>query len=1285
LHDRREQKKRLRPDAPTGVSIPAFADLRQLPIWGRKAEIVPAIRTRPVVVITGETGSGKTTQLPKMCIEAGRGMTGLIGCTQPRRVAAVALAHRLAEELGEPIGRSVGYAVRFEQVKGPGQRIKFMTDGLLLAEAQSDPLLRRYDTLIVDEAHERSLNIDLLLGILRILRKRRPDLHLIITSATIDVHKFSSAFDGAPVIEVSGRTYPVEIRYAPTGAEIVDGEETYVESAVRATAEIAAGSGDGDILIFMPTERDIRETCSLLEGLNKGDWTVLPMFSRLSAGEQRRIFLPSPTSRKIIVATNVAETSLTIPGIRFVVDTGLARIRQYNPRTRTSGLPVRAISRSSADQRAGRCGRVRNGVCVRLYSESDYLRRPPFTPPEILRANLAEVILRMKALNLGDIWHFPFVDQPSPKRIRDGFELLVELGALEPSTRTQRTDSAYDRYDLTPRGRLMSRLPLDPRLSRMILEAREEGCLEAVLVIAAGLSIQDPRERPVDKAVQADSIHRTFLDPISDFSSMLLLWDHCRAHCGSGASRAVLRRYCRDHFLSYRRMLEWQAVHEELRLRIAEADREIASAATQPSIPCPPQTRPEGDPDVYTRIHRAILSGYLSNIAVKKEKNLYTAIRGREVFLFPGSGLFNRGPAWIVAAELVETSRVFARTCARIDPSWVESLAGPLCRTTYAEPYWDPVRGEVRAHARISLFGLVVVPRRTVSFGAIDPEASFQVFLRSALVEGNLRRQPPFLRHNLALMERLARIEEKVRRRDILIDEDGLVRFYRERLPALWNVRTLLNLIRERGSDDFLRMTEDDLCRKVPDEAIGTFFPDELPVAEGRFPLVYRYAPDTPEDGVTLRIPAGCLAELKMSVVDQGCPGLFREKIRALVKGLPKSFRKRLPPPPETALAIIEGMDRDYEHLPSALSEFVRLRFGVTIPAAVWSAVPLPEHLQMRFLVYDEDRGEEAADRDLERLRQLKFAETTASSLEQARKVWERDAVSAWDFPDLPERIPLLRQGKLQGYAYPALEADGDRCRLRLLTDGLEAARVHRLGVSTLLSLQLEKELLKFRKAAAFPPMLKKQAALCGGSVTWERRVYRKVVRDLFEQDIRSREAFSLLCDSLPSRLLPRLNEVMASLEPVLSACAETTRSLIALETANRSNRPARAFIESLREELSRLIPDDILDICPSERMSHIPRYLNALTLRARRGLDHLERALRREAEIAVYVARLREFEGSVTPETPPERRRAIESLFWMIEEYKVSVFAQELKTPFPVSPKRLREKIAEIESDQRF
>lgn len=1263
---------------------PALTDPLQLPIWDRNAEIVRAIRTHSVVVITGETGSGKTTQLPKMCIEAGQGISGLIGCTQPRRVAAVALAHRLADELGEPIGQTVGYAIRFEQVKGPGQRIKFMTDGVLLAEAQSDPMLRRYDTLIVDEAHERSLNIDLILGILRNLLPRRPDLHLIITSATIDVEKFSSAFDRAPVIELSGRTYPVEIRYAPPETSAMDGEETYVESAVRAVADIATDTTDGDILIFMPTERDIRETCGLLEGLNRGDWTVLPMFSRLSASEQRRIFLPAPTSRKIIVATNVAETSLTIPGIRFVVDTGLARIRQYNPRTRTSGLPVRMISRSSADQRAGRCGRVRNGICVRLYSESDYLKRPPFTPPEILRANLAEVILRMKALNLGEIRNFPFIDRPSPKRIRDGFELLLELGALAMSARVERSDPSQERYNLTPRGRLMARLPLDPRLSRMILEAREEGCLDAVLVIAAGLSIQDPRERPVEKATQADSIHRTFLDPISDFSSMLLLWNHCRSHCGTHPSRSALRRYCREHFLSYRRMLEWQAVHEDLRLRISEADPEIASLAERSSI-----HPPGGDSqDDYTRIHKAILSGYLSNIALRKEKNRYTATRGREACLFPGSGLFNLGPTWIVAAELVETSRLFARVCARIDPAWIEPLAGPLCRTTYAEPHWDRLRGEVRAHARVSLFGLIIVPRRTVSFGPIDPEASFQVFLRSALLEGNIRRQPPFLRHNLALKERLALIEEKIRRHDILVDDDAILLFYRERLPILWNVRTLMNLIRERGSDDFLRMTEDDLRRKIPDDAIEALFPDEITVAEGRFPLVYRYAPNTPEDGVTLRIPAGCLSELNMSAVDRGCPGLYRDKIHALLKGLPKSFRKRLPPLPETASAIFEEMDRDYDdHLPYALSEFVRRRFGVTIPAAVWSSVPLPEHLRMRFLVYDEDRGEESSDRDLDRLRHLRFFDSSAPSLERLRNEWERDPVSAWDFPDLPDRIPLIVKGKLKGYAYPVLEACEDRCRLSLLTDvdGAAAARIHRLGVSKLLSLQLGKELLKLRKLAAFPPILKKQAALCGGSVEWERRIYRAVVRDLFEQDIRTREAFSLLLDSLPSRWLPRLNAVMTSLEPVLSACFETTQALIALETTNRSNRPALAFIELLRAELSRLIPDDFLERYSAERIAHLPRYLTALILRGRRGLNHLERALKREAEIAVYTDRLREFEKSVTPETPMERRRLIESLFWMIEEYKVSVFAQELKTPSPVSPKRLREKIEAIEGDHRF
>ncbi|HOD28562.1 MAG TPA: ATP-dependent RNA helicase HrpA [Syntrophales bacterium] len=1253
-----------------------------LPIVASRTEIVRALRTHRVVVIAGETGSGKTTQIPKMCLEAGRGVAGLIGCTQPRRIAAVTVAQRLAEELNEPLGRSVGYKIRFEECRGPGQRIKFMTDGVLLAETQSDRLLRRYDTLIVDEAHERSLNIDFVLGIVKTLLERRRDLHLVITSATIDTEKFSLAFDRAPVIEVTGRTYPVEVLYQPPepGPSEAD-EETHVEAAVAAAVNITARHPDGDVLIFMPTEPDIRETCDLLEGRNMGTWAVLPLYARLPASEQRRVFQPARASRKIIVATNVAETSLTIPNIRFVIDTGLARIGQYNPRTRTTSLPVRSISRSSANQRLGRCGRLRNGVCVRLYSEEDYLKRAPFTAPEILRANLAAVILNMMALNLGGIQQFPFIDKPSPKRIRDGIELLLELGALEPAVRTGREDTAREPYRLTPRGRSMARLPLDPRLSRMIIEAEREGCLDEMLVIAAALSIQDPRERPPDKAAQADQAHRAFADPLSDFASLLTLWTHCRKQVGLTGSQGALKRYCREQFLSYRRMREWKAVRDELATLASEAG--VGAKAPPPpgggATPASKKTRVE---DPYARIHRAILSGHLSNIAVKKEKNVYTAAHGREAFLFPGSGLYNRGPRWIVAAEMVETSRLFARTCAQIDPAWIESLAGPLCRTSCSGPHWDPARGEVVADARVTLFGLVIVPARPVSFGPLFPEEAFQIFLREVLVEGRVRPCPPFLRHNLSLRERVGVLEDKVRRHDILVDDDDLVRFYRTRLPVLWSMRSLMKVVRERGSDAFLRLSEEDLWRRPPDEEIPRLYPDETRVASDRFRLVYRYAPEAPDDGVTLRVPAEALPDLRAAEIERGCPGLWQEKILALLKGLPKEARKRLSPLTESAGIICSEMDREYEHLPSALSGFVTQRFGLDVPAAVWSAIPLPEHLHMRVAVWDDDHGEVVAGRDLARLQREQRREVCASSaLERLRAEWETPPATDWAFPDLPERIPLLERGRIRGYAYPALEAAGDGCRPRLCTDPGEAEGVHHAGVMRLACLCLPGELKSLKKAVALSVPMKARAALCGGPAAWERRILEKVLGDLVDVRVRRREDFQDMLAGLRARLMPHALDITALVSPVLKAASDASRNLSALEKAHRFNRPALAFLAALKGELARLIPDDFLQATPADRIAHLPRYLAALSIRAQRGLDHLDRALAREAPLRAYAKRLSEFTAEITPHTTADKRREIEDLFWMIEEYKVSVFAQELKTPAPVSPKRLQAKIAAIEA----
>lgn len=1250
-------------------ALPRIDYPESLPISSRREDIVQAIRRHRVVVITGETGSGKTTQIPKMCLEAGRGIRGIIGCTQPRRVAAVTVAQRIAEEMGEAVGRSVGYKIRFEDRSGPRPLIKLMTDGILLMEAQANPRLRAYDTLIVDEAHERSLNIDFVLGILKKLTQARRDLKVIITSATIDTEKFSRAFDGAPVIEVSGRTYPVEVRYAPLDPEEEEkGNVTYIDAAVRAVDELKKARKRGDILIFMPTEQDIRETCDFLEGRNYVDCVILPMFARLSWQEQRRVFLPA-VSQKIIVATNVAETSITIPGIRYVIDTGMARISQYNPRTRTTSLPIRRVSRSSADQRKGRCGRVRDGICIRLYDEEDYANRPLFTAPEILRANLAEVILRMLSLNLGDIAAFPFIDPPGPRAIRDGVDLLLELGAVEKSGNADSEDGAGS-IRLTDRGRRMARLPIDPRIARIVFEAEQQGCLEDVLIIASALSIQDPRERPMEQEQQADRMHAPFRDPTSDFITLLRIWNHYRERREALRTQNQMRKFCREHFLSYRRMREWRDVHDQLR-RILEEQGGSGKPAKQ--TPAETEARNAG-------IHKAILSGYLSGIAIRKEKNVYTATKGREVMIFPGSGLYNRGGKWIVAAEIVETSRLFARTVAVIEPAWLEEIGGGLCRSTYSEPHWGKNRGEVVALEQVSLFGLVIVPGRPVSYGRIDPDESARIFIRSALVEGNVRQELPFLAHNRKLMERIAAMEDKVRRRDLLAEEEQIARFYEDRLPGVFDVRTLQRRIRERGGDRFLRMKEEDVLRDRPDEEALARYPDELASGRLRFRFSYRFEPGHPEDGVTLAVPVHLVSKVPDGAADWSVPGLFREKVDALLRGLPKQLRKRLHPLAETAGIIQSELQPGDGPLLSVLSKFIHERFGVDIPAAAWAVDRLPDHLRMRYAIVDAGGKEVASGRDLGKFRESASEADESAAFGRARKVWEKDGVTQWDFGELPEEVALECRGAIRGFAYPGLEAAGERVNIRLFAERWEAAEAHLNGVTALYALRFQPELKHLRRTLALSGDMKVWAGVLGGQKAFESRLFEKACRDLFAVSVRTAEAFHDHAETAVSRILPRGRDLLLEIKPFLKACHETAVTLRSFEASNRFNRPALHFLASLKGEMDILTPPDFLLRYDAERLGHVARYLKALAIRAERGLFHMERDHARAGEIGPYEDFLRESLGGLTARTSGEKRQTIETFRWLVEEYKVSLFAQELKTPYPVSKKRLDEKKREIE-----
>lgn len=1257
-HRRRQE----RPQAPR----PRITYNADLPITAERRAIVDAIRRNQVTVITGETGSGKTTQLPKMCIEAGRGHRGLIGCTQPRRVAAVTVAQRLAEELGEELGQSVAYKIRFDEKSGPRPLIKVMTDGILLVETQTDRLLKRYDTIIVDEAHERSLNIDFVLGILRSILPKRPDLKVIITSATLDTEKFSKAFHDAPIIEVSGRLYPVDLLWRPVEPELEErGSDGMIEAAVDAVAAIRKQSGDGDTLIFMPTEQDIWETCGILEGRYGKDSLILPLFARLPWHDQRRVFQTSGQP-KIIVATNVAETSLTIPNIRYVIDTGLARIAQYNPRSRTAGLPVQPISQSSADQRKGRCGRVRHGVCIRLYNEEDYKTRPVYTQPEILRSSLAGVILQMLYLRLADISVFPFIDLPAKRHIADALDILLELGAVE-KTEKDKDKSPTRPYRLTDRGRLMARLPIDPRIARMIIEGQKRGCLDEVAIIASGLTIADPRERPAEKKAQADQMHAPFKDPSSDFLTLLRIWMKCHDALEEGKSQNRLRKYCRDHFLSYKRLREWRDVHRQIRQVLDENRRD----SRWPDRPA--DLRPD---DLNTAIHKSILSGYLGNIAEKKEKNLYQGTKGREAMVFPGSSLWGRGGRWIVAAEMVETSRLFARVVANVEPEWIEEVGRDLCRSTYADPHWEKQREDVVASEKVTLFGLTIVPRRPVSYSRIDPAEASPLFIRQGLIPGEVKSRFAFLQHNLALAETLHDLENKSRRRDLL-DEEAMFRFYAERLPGIANIADLRKWIRKRGSDKTLYMTEADMTLRPSDPDTMSDFPDQALVAGVSLPLTYRFEPGGLQDGITLTVPPGILASLREQALDWSVPGILRERVQGLLRNLPKEFRRKLPPLPQIMEQILSEMPRGEGSLSTAMGKFIRDRYDIAIPASAWAADNLPDHLRLRIAVTDGTDRILTASRSLDDLRQSILAGEESAALETVRSIWERSSLTAWDFGDLPESVPLSKNNRVVGYAFPALTTEGLAVHLRLFENPDEARQAHPLGVRQLYETILADDLRHLKKSLALTGKWRIWAEAMGGVKALEKRLYGKVVHDLMALPIRSQAAFLARREEIRKKILPRGSEVLRLAGPVVDACYATFQTLERLEKANRQSPMVRQFINRLRTELNRLVPDDFLILYEEARLPDIIRYLRALAIRADRGLLHLEKDRIKAADIDKYEAA---YEDLLTGSPPSaEKKAALEELRWMLEELKVSVFAQELKTPAPVSGKRIDLKLQDI------
>jgi ATP-dependent helicase HrpA len=1246
--------------------VPAFGFSPELPITAKRQLIIDTIRKNQVVVITGETGSGKTTQIPKMCLAAGLGLRGMIGLTQPRRIAAVSIASRIASELGQLCGETVAYKIRFEEKTSAEPLIKVMTDGMLLAETTQDRDLLAYDTIIVDEAHERSLNIDFILGYLRTLLLKRKDLKLIITSATIDTAKFAQAFDNAPVIEVSGRMYPVEVRYRPIDpVQEEKGETTYIDETVACVENLQKERRFEDILIFLPTEQDIRETCERLAKRCSG--LVLPLFARLSAGNQRLVFSPAH-EQKIIVATNIAETSLTIPGIKYVIDAGLARILEYNPRSQTTGLPIKPVSKSSAEQRKGRCGRVQDGICIRLYSREDFADRPLYTTPEILRSNLAGVILRMLALNLGLVTSFPFIDRPQPKNIRDGIETLRDLGAL---TRDE-SETEAEHYKLTSIGQTMSQFPLDPRVSRMIIEAKKEGCANEIAVIAAALSIQDPRERPYDKIDQAAAAHAQFLHPESDFLTYLQIWNRYSDSLEKMQSQGKWRKFCRDHFLSYRRMAEWRDIYHQI-LDIASGNT-IAPKRRKP-------VKIEIDQTISDKIHRSILAGYLTNIAQKKEKNFYTAAKSREVMLYPGSGLFNRGGPWIVASEISLTSRVFARNAANIKSEWLEELGREHCRYTYWAAHWEKNRGQVVALEKVILFGLTIVEQRTVAYERINPEEAKKIFIREALVIGEVGRKLPFLEHNLALWEKTKAMEDKLRKRGIAVDEEAIATLYEQRLPLISDIRSLQKLIKDKGNDDFLRFREEEFIAEDPDQQALMQYPDQIKIGNAALSCLYRFEPGKAGDGVTVKVPLGLVSKAASENIEKHLPSLMQEKVLYMLKSLPKNVRQKLPPPVQIAGIFSERAAIEENSLPLTLSKFLFHEYQLTVPVDSWALDKLPSHLNVRYSVIDDQGGEIKNSRDIGELQKELAQQVQRTSLAAYRRQWEKDGITSWNFGRLPENIELVGKHGLTGFAYPALQIMDDVINLRLFANPQEAAASHLHGVAALYSIYFADKLKQLKKNIVCSGELKNWVANIGNPKQFEQSIMDRVIKDLFYQSWHTPEEFAHHADAVNTKILQYGQQVVAAITPVIKSFTDTYDLLQKLTQKNRINHPVLKFLKTTQTELHGLVPVNFPALYHFDRLRNLPRYIKALSMRAERGSLNLAATEAKLQEVAIYTKQLQEIRDDMTATASVEKKNKTDELSWMIEEYKVSLFAQELKTPYPVSPKRLRQIIQEIEN----
>ncbi|WP_329324509.1 ATP-dependent RNA helicase HrpA [[Kitasatospora] papulosa] len=1246
--------------------MPALSYPEQLPVSQKKDEILEAIRDHQVVIVAGETGSGKTTQIPKICMELGRGVRGMIGHTQPRRIAARTVAERVADELKTPLGEAVGWKVRFtDQVNPDATFVKLMTDGILLAEIQTDRELLAYDTIIIDEAHERSLNIDFLLGYLARLLPKRPDLKVVITSATIDPERFAKHFGEAPIVEVSGRTYPVEVRYRPLleGADddTADSDRDQITAICDAVDELDH-EAPGDVLVFLSGEREIRDTADALNKRNLRHTEVLPLYARLSHAEQHRVF-QRHTGRRIVLATNVAETSLTVPGIKYVIDPGNARISRYSHRTKVQRLPIERISQASANQRKGRCGRTSDGICIRLYSEDDFLTRPEFTDPEILRTNLASVILQMTAAGLGDIEKFPFIDPPDHRNIRDGVQLLQELGALETAEKSPEEGKRGQR--LTPLGRKLSQLPVDPRLARMVLEADKNGCAREVMVIAAALSIQDPRERPSEKQTQADQNHARFKDETSDFLAFLNLWRYIREQQKERGSSSF-RRMCKQEYLNFLRIREWQDIYAQLR-----------TVAKQMGITVEEPKGDEGVPE--QAVHTSLLAGLLSHIGLKDtEKNEYLGARSAKFAIFPGSALFKKQPRFVMSAELVETSRLWARVNAKVEPEWIEPLAQHLLKRTYSEPHWEKDQAAVMAYERVTLYGVPIVAQRKINFGRIDQEASRDLFIRNALVEGDWRTHHQFFHDNRKLLGEVEELEHRARRRDILVDDETLFDFYDRRIPehvvsgahfdSWWKHK-------RRDEPDALDFERSMLINEKAGAVTKDDYPDSWRQGKLKFRVTYQFEPGADADGVTVHIPLQVLNQVTSEGFDWQIPGLREEVVTELIRSLPKPIRRHYVPAPNYATKFLDRAVPLQEPLPLTLARELQRMVGVPVTADDFDLSRVPDHLKITFRVTDERRRKVAEDKDLEALKvQLRpkahqaLSKAAAATAGPSGESIERSGLTDWTIGTLNRVFETRRAGQ-PVKAYPALVDQGATVAVRLFDTEAEQQQAMWRGTRRLILLNIPVNPAKFasdkltnqqKLALSRNPHGSIQALFddCAtaaadrliaahGGPAWDeasfRKLYDKVRADLVDLTVRT---------------IGQVQQILAAWQ----ACERRLKATNSLVLINN--------VTDVRDHLARLVPPGFVTATGLPRLPDLMRYLVAED----RRLQQMPTNVQRDTTRMEKVHEMQDEYAWLLEQLPQGRPvpKAVLDIRWMIEELRVSYFAHALGTAQPVSDKRI-------------